>query len=104
MMKSVIIFIPTLITGGAEKFVTDLAINLDKKNFDITVAVTSSIIPEGYSRNNFFNTLLENNIRVIDLKGKNRLETAKNICKLFSEKRPDIIHTNYVLISSMINP
>ncbi|MDD4582927.1 MAG: glycosyltransferase [Eubacteriales bacterium] len=106
-MRSVIIFIPTLITGGAEKLVVDLAVNIDKEIFDVSVAVVSGTIPEGFVPNKFLSILEKNNIKIFNLKGKNKFETAKNIRKLFRKKRPDIIHTNlntvlYVMLFAAI--
>ena len=94
MKHSVIIFIPTLITGGAEKFVTDLAVNLDKEIFDVSVATVSGIIPEGFAPNQFLSILEDNRVEVFDLKGKSKLQTMQNIRKLFRQKRPDIVHVN----------
>lgn len=107
MRRSVILFIPTLITGGAEKLVVDLAVNMDKENFDVSVAVVSGVLPEGFGRNQFLAALTENHIGVDDLKGRNKLETMRNIQKLFRNKRPDIIHANlstilYVMVFAAV--
>jgi glycosyltransferase involved in cell wall biosynthesis len=93
-LKSVVIFIPTLITGGAEKLVVDLAVNLDKEIFDVSVAVVSGVIPEGFAPNKFSSVLTDSHIAIHDLKGKNKLETAKKIRNFFREKRPDIVHAH----------
>ena len=37
--KNVLITIPTLNTAGAEKFVVDLALNLDKNLYNVAVGV-----------------------------------------------------------------
>jgi glycosyltransferase involved in cell wall biosynthesis len=93
-MKSVIIFIPTLTTGGAEKLVVDLAIYLDKKKFNVSVGAVSGIFPEGVTPNKNFSDLTEHHIEIVDLSGINKIETAKNILILFHKKRPDIVHAN----------
>jgi glycosyltransferase involved in cell wall biosynthesis len=93
-LKSVVIFIPTLITGGAERLVVDLAVNLDKELFDVSVAVVSGVIPEGFAPNKFSSVLTDSHIAIHDLKGKNKLETAKKIRNFFREKRPDIVHAH----------
>jgi glycosyltransferase involved in cell wall biosynthesis len=93
-LRSVILFIPTLITGGAEKLVVDLAVNMDRSAFDVCVAAVSGIAPEGAAPNEFCSVIKKNHIPVYDLKGKNKFETALNIRRLLREKRPDVVHTN----------
>lgn len=93
-MKSIILFIPTLTTGGAEKLVVNLAVNLDKSRFHVSVAAVSGICPEGVTPNQNLSVLKNHQIEVFDLKGRSKFETAKNVLKLFHEKRPDIIHVN----------
>lgn len=93
-MRSVILFIPTLITGGAERLVVDLAVHMEKADFDVCVAAVSGITPEGKAPNAFGTVLKNNRITVYDLKGKNKFETARNIRRLFRAKQPDVVHTN----------
>lgn len=93
-MKQVVLFTPTLITGGAEKFVVDLAVNMDRTVFTVTVATLAGIIPRGYASNKFLSILQVNQIEVIDLSGRNRMETLWKVNRFFSKRRPEIIHTN----------
>ncbi|QOX65164.1 glycosyltransferase family 4 protein [Anoxybacterium hadale] len=93
-MKQVVLFTPTLITGGAEKFVVDLAVNMDRKVFDVTVATLAGIIPNGFASNKFLSVLQANQIEVLDLSGRNRIETLRKVNRFFSKRRPEIIHTN----------
>ena len=53
--KNVLIMIPTLNVAGAEKFVVDLALNLDKNKFNVSVCVLYK------SKKIFFIELLEKN-------------------------------------------
>ncbi|SCZ76083.1 glycosyltransferase family 4 protein [Acidaminobacter hydrogenoformans] len=93
-MKRVILFIPTLTTGGAEKFVVDLAVYLDPEKYQVYVGAVSGIFPEGVTPNRFLSVLNEHQIEIVDLKGDNKLHTAGNIYRLFRAKRPDIVHAN----------
>ncbi len=106
-MKRIILFIPSLITGGAEKFVTDLAIRIDKELFSVKIAVVSDISPPGYSGNRFPELLDNCNVDVYKLKGRNKLCTVFNIFRLLSMQRPDVIHTSlsslyYVMVPAFI--
>lgn len=88
-MKKVLLCIPTLGTGGAEKFVVDLAIKLDKTAFDITVATTRKC-----TAGSFQNTLKDNNITVVDLSGPNYFSMLRNQLIYLKRERPDVVHTN----------
>lgn len=106
-MKRVILFIPSLVTGGAEKFVTDLAIRIDKDRFSVCVAVISDIIPSEYAESQFPELLKSQGIGVYCLKGRNRLHTIFNILKFLRLQRPDVVHTNlgslyYVMVPAAI--
>ena len=45
-MKTVLICIPMLNNAGAQRFVTELAINLDRQRFRAIVVTTSRSLPE----------------------------------------------------------
>lgn len=81
--------IPTLNVAGAEKFVVDLALNVDRNKFNISVGVLYK------SKKMFFIDLLkDNNINIVDLSGKNKFEIMKNIKNYFKNNKVDILHTN----------
>lgn len=87
--KNILIMIPTLNIAGAEKFVVDLAINLDKSKFNIYVGTLYK------SKNNYYEGLLKkNNIQIVDFYAKNKFKILKNINKYFKNNKIDILHTN----------
>lgn len=88
-MKKVVLCIPTLGIGGAEKFVVDLATQIDKTAFDVTVAITRINMDS-----NFKNVLTKNGIRIVDLSGKNYLGMLRKQVAFLKKERPDIVHTN----------
>ena len=74
--KNVLITIPNLNTAGAEKFVVDLALNLDSNKYNVSVGVFYK------SKNNYFEKkLLENNIKIVDFSDSSKLKIMKNIEK-----------------------
>ena len=87
--KNVLIMIPTLNVAGAEKFVVDLAINLDKSLFNVKVG----IIYNG-KQTYYFDLLKQNNIEIVDFSGKNKFHVLKNINKYFKNNKIDVLHTN----------
>ena len=88
-MKKIILFIPTLNTAGAEKFVVDLALNIDVGNYGLTVAVTKT-----YLNTEFSSVLLKNNINVVGFNEKNIIKKMLKILKFINETRPDVVHAN----------
>lgn len=100
-MKNVTIFIPSFAIAGAEKFVVDLAINLDKNMINPTIALTTNNL------RTVFTELVESyNIKIVDLSADNKLKVIFNITKYLKKYKPDIIHVNvaalqYVAIPSM---
>ena len=88
-MKKVLLCIPDLGTGGAEKFVVDLAKNLDKSIFDVTVAVTRRKIASIFEKE-----LAEYNIPVIDLSGSGYLTMLRKQIAYLRREKPDVVHTN----------
>lgn len=72
MKRTIVLCIPTLSTAGAEKFVVDLATHLDKSKYKVYVAITRK-----NAIGNFSEILKKANIEVVDLVGKNYLESIK---------------------------
>ena len=101
-MLKVVLCIPSLQTAGAEKFVVDLATNLDCTKVKIYVAIT---------RNNeigiYGELLKKQNIEIVDLSGKNVFQMFMKQYRFFQKIRPDVIHTNigslfHVMVMSKI--
>ena len=87
--KNVLIMIPTLNVAGAEKFVVDLAINLDKDLFNVKVGILFNS-----KKTYYFELLTQHNIEIVDLSGKNKFHIFRNIKKYFKNNKIDILHTN----------
>ena len=79
-----LIFIPTLECGGAEKYVSRLCNNIDTTKFDITLAVLNNARP-------FYD--INRSIEVIDLHKKRVSRSLFAIKKLIRQKQPDIVYT-----------
>ncbi len=79
--------------GGAQKYVYDLATNIDKNQYDISVLCgEGEVLPQ---------KLQEKNIRVIrlnnlkrDISIINEIKSFIEIYKIFKKEKPDIIHLN----------
>jgi glycosyltransferase involved in cell wall biosynthesis len=81
--------------GGAQKYVYDLATNLDKEKFEAVAACGNK---DGDSLPKM---LTEKNIRVIEIEGLGRevratkdFKVFKNLIKIIKEEKPDVIHLN----------
>ena len=86
--KKVLICVPAMDVGGAEKFAVDLALHLDKRKFDVRVAETRR------NSNSFLvNVLKENNIEIVDLSGKNYLVMLKKQLTYLKKEKIDVVHT-----------
>ncbi|HEY5588813.1 MAG TPA: glycosyltransferase, partial [Candidatus Paceibacterota bacterium] len=106
-MKKIKVFeiVPDLGIGGGEKLVIDIASNLNKQEFDVTII---SLYP---SKKNFFENIIdERNIKVNFLNKKNGLDISIifKLIKLFKNEKPDILHTHlnvvpYVLPAAIIS-
>ncbi|MBU3968922.1 glycosyltransferase [Patescibacteria group bacterium] len=89
----IIYVITKAIWGGAQKYVFDLATNLPKDKFDVSVIVGG----EGLLKEK----LLESRIRVIPFSQMKRdinlfkeIQTFFSLLKIFIKEKPDIIHLN----------
>lgn len=81
--------IPTLNVAGAEKFVVDLAINLNKELFNVKVGILFN------SKKTYYGELLEqNDIEIVDFSGKNKFSKFINIKRYLKNNKIDILHTN----------
>ncbi len=86
--KKVLICVPALDVGGAEKFAVDLALHIDKTKFDVRVAQTRR------NSNSFLvDVLKENNIEIVDLSGSNYLSMLKKQLAYFNKEKIDVVHT-----------
>ncbi len=86
--KKVLICVPALDVGGAEKFAVDLALHLDKTKFDVKVAETRR-----NSSSFLVDVLKENNIEIVDLSGSNYLTMLKKQLAYLRKEKIDIVHT-----------
>lgn len=86
-MKKVVICVPSLAAGGAEKFAVDLVVALDKSKFKVMVAITRSKIES------FLEQILEQSgIQIIDLSGKDYPTMLLKQLRFLREEKPDVVH------------
>ena len=96
-MKKVLICIPSLEPGGAERFAVDLASKIDNEKFEVTVAVTRNM------GNSFLKDfLIEKGISIVNLASENYLKMLKKQLIFLKKNRPDIVHTNIGSILHMM--
>lgn len=88
-MKKIVICIPTLATAGAERFVVDLASNLDKSKYKVYVAITRVNVIGPFGE-----ILKKENVEIINLVGKNFLDSTKKQIAFFKRVKPDVVHAN----------
>lgn len=99
-MKKIFIAIPTLRSGGAERFATELACNINKNKFECSVIVTRILD----KKSSFYDKLQKNGIRVINLGDSSYIKEVMNAVKLLKEEKPSIIHTNVGAALHMLPP
>lgn len=90
-MKKILLLIPTLDTGGAEKFVIDLCKFLNHELFDTKIVC---LYPR---KNNIYTTYVESNNMTVAYLNKKKgfsLSFIIKITKYLIKEKPDIIHTN----------
>jgi glycosyltransferase involved in cell wall biosynthesis len=92
-MKKILYCITKGNFGGAQKYVYDLAVNMDKNQYEVTVLCGEG---EALPRR-----LQEKNIRVIRMNNMkrnigiiNEIKSFIEIYKIFKKEKPDIIHLN----------
>lgn len=88
-MKKVVLCIPTLGTGGAEKFVVDLASRFPRDRFQVMVAITRKRT-DGI----FVRALNDMGVPIADLSGPNYLVMLKNQLRFLRREKPDVLHVN----------
>lgn len=106
MKKKVMMVIPTLGGGGAERIVTDLARFLPRDKWDVLVV---SLYGRKYGNENLISQIEEaEHTTVIFLEKRNGIDFSliKKLQKTIKEYRPDIIHTHlyagvYVIAASL---
>ena len=99
-MKKIFIAIPTLRSGGAERFATELACNINRDKFECSVIVTRKLDKTSA----FYDKLINNGIRVIDISDSNYIKEVVNAVKLLRKEKPSIIHTNVGAALHMLAP
>ena len=99
-MKKIFLCIPTLAAAGAEKFVTDLACNIDKSQFDVTVITTNRWTTD----TSFYKRLTSEGISIIDVSADNYWKEFCNIRSAIKKHRPEIVHTNIGAAFHMLLP
>jgi glycosyltransferase involved in cell wall biosynthesis len=99
-MVKVFICIPTLVKAGAERFVTELASKIDKREVDVSVVVTNHL-----DKNTaFYNQLNKVGIDVFDVSDKSYFKEFVKIRNLLKEYKPEIVHTNVGSALHMLIP
>ncbi len=93
-MKKILLVIPSLLQGGGQKFVLDLAKGLDKKKYDVKILLYYQQVSEVFK--NDVQELNKSNIEIIKLNKKVGLDLSffKKVKKVVNEYKPDIIHTH----------
>lgn len=95
----VFLCIPTLQHAGAERFVTELALNLDKSRFDVVCVLTNDAGVTGY-----YQQLQAAGIRIVDVSAPGYWQEFRNICRLLKQEKPDVVHTNVGAMLHMALP
>lgn len=86
---NVVIAIPTLLTGGAEKFVMELAVRLDPNRFHATVLVTRGQVERVHLEH-----LEHAGVEVVIVGGHSWFTSIFACAKMLLRRRPAVIHTN----------
>lgn len=102
-MKTVLLCIDTLSTAGAQRFVTELASNLDVGKYVPVVVVTNRLDKESV----FYRKLNAKGIDVIDVSSRNLLKETVKIVTYMKKTNAEIIHSNvgavfYVMLAQLI--
>lgn len=89
-MKTVLLFIDTLKPAGAQRFVVELACNLDKKVYKPIVVTTNELD----TSTAFYRQLLANDIVVVNVGCSSYVKEFRHIKRLIQKENPFIIHSN----------
>ena len=96
-MKKVMICVPSLGTGGAERFAVDLAVKLDKNKYDVVVVETRAHV-----NSIFRDVLVDAGIKIENLAEKKYIKMLKKQILFLKKEKPDIIHANTGAILHMM--
>lgn len=88
-MIKVVLCVPSLGMGGAEKFAVDLARELDPQKFDVIVAETR-IKVDGIHRE----ALEAQQIQIADLTGRSYFTMIKKQLAFLRREKPDVVHAS----------
>lgn len=80
---------PTLLTGGAEKFVAELAVRFDPARFRVTVLVTRGQADPAHQQ-----VLEDAGIEVVMVGARSRVHSITETAKVLLRRRPQVVHTN----------
>lgn len=80
---------PTLLIGGAEKFVTELAVRFDPTRFRVTVLVT-----RGQAEPTQAQALQDAGIEILSVGGRSRVHSILACAMVLARRRPNVVHTN----------
>jgi len=83
-----VVFMPNLHGGGAEKVVVNMIKKLDQNKYDIHLVLVEKI--------GVYTELLPESIKVYDLKSKKTILSLFKLNKIIDEIRPDIIFTSLI--------
>lgn len=102
-MKTIFLCIPSLTSAGAERFVTELAISINKDKYKVIVIVTKKYDENTY----FYKKLILSNILVIDATSTNYFFQLFKLINLMNQYQPSIVHSNvysalYMLIPALL--
>lgn len=86
-MKKVVICVPSLAIGGAERFAVDLALALDKNRFKVIIAITRLNVDSYFKR-----ILEQNDVQIVNLAGNDYLTMLKKQLQFLNKEKPDVVH------------
>lgn len=101
-MKKVFLCIPSLATGGAEKFVVDLATRINPSIYEVVVVETRYDVDSSFKQQ-----LLNKGIRIVDLSDKSFFKMTVKQVSFLKKEKPDIVHANigsvlHIMLSSWL--
>ena len=86
-MKKVVICVPSLAIGGAERFAVDLALTVDVNRFKVIVAITRTNV-ESFLKQQ----LEQNHIHIVDLAAKEYPMMLWKQLRFLKKEKPDVVH------------
>ena len=93
-MKKVLLVIPSLLQGGGQKFVLDLAQKLDKNKYTVKILIYYDAVADCFQ--DIIYTLNNNGLEIIRMNKNPGLDFSffKSVKRFVKEYNPDIIHTH----------